>query len=88
MKYQIIFTKKAVKEVKQLRKTDIPRIIEKAESLGHNPRPEGSKKLVGSKEDLWRVRVGDYRIIYLIEEEIKIVKVTKIGHRKDIYRKK
>ena len=56
MKYQVIFTKKAAKEVKQLHKTDIPRIIEKAESLGENPRPEGSKKLVGSKEDLWRIR--------------------------------
>ena len=88
MKYQVIFTKKAAKEVKQLNKTDIPRIIEKAESLGNDPRPEGSKKLVGSKEDLWRVRVGDYRIIYLIEEEVKIIKVTKIAHRKDIYRKK
>jgi len=88
LKYQVIFTKKAAKEVKQLNKTDIPRIIEKAESLGNDPRPEGSKKLVGSKEDLWRVRVGDYRIIYLIEEEVKIIKVTKIAHRKDIYRKK
>ena len=88
MKYQVIFTKRAAKEVKQLNKTDIPRIIEKAESLGNDPRPEGSKKLAGSKEDLWRVRVGDYRIIYLIEEEVKIVKVTKIGHRKDAYRKK
>jgi mRNA interferase RelE/StbE len=88
LKYQVIFTKNAAKEVKQLNRTDIPRIIEKAESLGDNPRPEGSKKLVGSKQDIWRIRVGNYRIIYLIEEEVKIVKVTKIAHRKDVYRKK
>lgn len=88
MKYQVIFTKKVAKEIRQLNKKDIPRIIEKAESLAQDPRPEGSKKLSGIKDDFWRVRVGNYRIIYLIEEEIKIVQISKIGHRKDIYRKK
>lgn len=88
MKYQVIFTKKVSREIRQLNKKDIPRIIEKAESLEQDPRPEGSKKLSGIKEDFWRVRVGNYRIIYLIEEEIKIVKITKVGHRKNVYRKK
>ncbi len=89
MKYQVIFTKKVAKAILQLNKKDIPLIIEKAESLEQDPRPEGSKKLAGTKEEFWRVRVGIYRIVYLIEDdEIKIVKITKVGHRKDIYRKK
>ena len=88
MKYQVIFTKKVAKAIRQLNKKDIPRIIEKAESLEQDPRPEGSKKLSGTQVDFWRIRVGNYRIIYLIKDEIKIVKITKVGHRKDIYRKK
>jgi len=41
-----------------------------------------------SEENLWRLRVGDYRIIYLIEDDIKIIEIRKIGHRKDVYKKK
>lgn len=88
MKYQVIITKKVSREIRQLNKRDIPRIIEKAESLERDPRPEGSKKLSGFKGDFWRVRVGSYRIIYLIEEEIKIIKIAKVAHRKDVYPKK
>jgi mRNA interferase RelE/StbE len=61
------------------------KIIEKAESLSEEPYPVGCKKLSGTIENLWRVRIGNYRIIYLVEEKIKIIKVTKIGHRKDVY---
>ena len=50
------------------------------------PRPAGSKKLQGASENLWRIRTGDYRIIYAIEDTIKIIEIRKIGHRKDIYR--
>ena len=49
------------------------------------PRPPGSKKLVNSKEQTWRIRVGDYRILYTIEDQIKIVDIRKVGHRKDVY---
>ena len=88
MRYQVLFTKKVAKAIRQLNKKDISRIIEKAESLGNDPRPEGSKKLKGAQNDYWRIRVGSYRIIYLIKDEVKIVKITKVGHRKDIYRGK
>jgi mRNA interferase RelE/StbE len=55
------------------------------DSLANNPRPNGSKKLVSQKETLWRIRVGDYRIIYSIEDVLKILEIRRIGHRKDIY---
>ena len=85
MIYQVIFVRSISKRLKKIAKIEVVKIIEKAESLSKNPRPVGSKKLSGTTENLWRVRVGNYRIIYLIEEEIKIVKVTKVSHRKNIY---
>jgi len=55
------------------------------DALEENPRPSGCKKLKDATENLWRIRVGDYRIIYVIADEVKIVDVRKVGHRKDIY---
>lgn len=55
------------------------------ESLEAEPRPSGVVKLAGAS-DLYRIRVGDYRIIYSIEDQVKIVLVEKVGHRRDVYR--
>ncbi|MES1217243.1 MAG: type II toxin-antitoxin system RelE/ParE family toxin, partial [Bacteroidota bacterium] len=55
-------------------------------SLAQNPRPLGVKKLKGSTEDLYRIRSGDYRVIYSVDDEIRIVDIRKVGHRKDIYK--
>lgn len=54
--------------------------------LGYNPKPIGYKKLKGIKEDIFRIRIGDYRILYTIEEKIKIVDIRTIKHRKDAYK--
>lgn len=56
------------------------------DGLSSNPRPDGSKKLKGSDENMWRIRIGDYRVIYIIEDEIKVINVRKVGNRKDIYK--
>jgi mRNA interferase RelE/StbE len=72
------------KELRQLPKPFIARIVEKIESLGDNPRPHGCEKVRG--HELWKVRVGVYRILYTINEEQHIVHVYRIGHRRDIYR--
>ena len=61
------------------------RLTEAIEGLESNPRPHGVKKLEGH-DNLWRVRVGDYRIIYTIEDGRLLVLVVKIGHRGDVYR--
>jgi mRNA interferase RelE/StbE len=53
--------------------------------LVNNPRPDGCKKLVGL-DNIYRIRVGLYRIVYRIEDEILYIEVIKIGHRKDVYR--
>jgi len=54
--------------------------------LSDDPKPHGCKKLKATDEDLYRVRSGDYRIVYAIAEEIKIINIRRIRHRKDIYR--
>jgi mRNA interferase RelE/StbE len=83
--YAIRFKKSAEKELERLPAQIIKRISKAIDLLTENPRPAGSKKLEGQKESLWRIRIGDYRVIYLVEDVIKIVEIRKIGHRKDIY---
>jgi mRNA interferase RelE/StbE len=52
--------------------------------LGHTPRPAGRKKLKGYKNQ-WRVRVGDWRVVYIIDDAAKVVSVTRIAHRREVY---
>jgi len=85
LSYQVAIRKQALKEMDRL-PTKTSRQISKAiDQLAENPRPHGCKKLKGEHEYMWRIRVGDYRVLYIIEDQIKIVEVRKIGHRKDIY---
>ena len=86
MSFKIVYSKSALKEIKSLPAIYAKKIIEKSEQLSENPRPSGCKKLVGSKEELWRIRVGDYRILYTIEDQIKIVDIRSVGNRKDVYK--
>lgn len=84
--YSVVVSDTAEKELFQLPLKMIEKIIPVLKSLEENPRPAGSKKLKGYK-NLWRSRVGDYRIIYSIDDVVLLVDVRAIGHRKDIYRK-
>lgn len=85
-RYTVVLTQTAEKELRRLPYKVIEKIVAVLKSLEENPRPSGCKKLKGYK-DLWRVRVGDYRLIYAIEDVIMLVDVREIGHRKDIYDK-
>ena len=85
MSYEVVFVARAIKDLRPIPRNHQGRIIEKAESLGVDPYPAGSLKLKGMKEELWRVRVGDYRILYAVDDSIKIVEIRRVGHRKDIY---
>ncbi len=67
-----------------LRLTVNNKILRAILNLKNNPRPIGSKKLKGNSEN-WRIRVGNYRIVYSIDDKISIVDIRKVGHRKDIY---
>ena len=83
-KYSVVLTRSAEKSLTRLPNTITKSIIALLEALQNNPRPAGCKKLKGYK-NLWRIRIGEYRIIYAIEEVILLVDVREIGHRKDIY---
>ena len=83
-RYRIEVKKSAVKELSQIPKKDLVKIVKKINSLADNPGPNGSKKL--SREDKYRIRYGNYRILYLIKDDLLIICVIKVAHRKDIYR--
>lgn len=86
MKYNIQISRKIAKKLLRLPKKDQKKIIEKIDLLIENPKPEGYKKLSGKNDPaLYRIRVGDYRIIYAIEEDCLIILIVEVGHRKDIY---
>ncbi len=89
MNYQLEISPAAQRDLKKLAKqpgTTLQRIRDVIDELETDPRPHGVKKLQG-EENLYRIRVGDYRIIYSIEEKKLIVLVIRIGHRRDIYKK-
>jgi mRNA interferase RelE/StbE len=83
-KYAIDTKPSARRELENLSDSLIARLVPKIEGLAANPRPSGCRKLRGYK-DLWRIRVGDYRVVYIIDDDRKMVSVTRIAHRKDIY---
>jgi len=81
--YKITWKKSALKELKTLDKTVIGKILEKIEPLQNNPRPEGTKKLKGYNL-LYRIRYGNYRIVYRIKDRELIIEIIRVGHRKNI----
>ena len=85
MSYRIYIEKSAQKTLSKIPVSDQDKIIETIKNFSANPRPPGVKKL--SNRDAWRIRIGNYRIIYEIEDNRLIVIVINIGHRKDIYRR-
>ena len=83
MTYQVVLTPLATKQIEKLPQNIQPRIRAKIRDLADNPRPSGVKKLKSSIK--YRVRVGDYRIVYEIQDDVLVVTVVRVGHRKDVY---
>ncbi|MDC0977691.1 type II toxin-antitoxin system RelE/ParE family toxin [bacterium] len=81
--YELFITKKATKEAVKIPKNYLLRINKLIKKLIYNPFPQGVKKLVGSEKN-YRIRIGDYRVIYTVEE--KTIKIVSILHRRDAYR--
>lgn len=83
-RYEVRFRKSVSKDLDPIPKRDVQRIIEAIDTLGDNPRPPQSRKLSGPEK--YRLRCGVYRILYEIQDDVLVVCVVKIGHRKDVYR--
>jgi mRNA interferase RelE/StbE len=84
--YSLSIKPSAAKEIQSISdKATLMRLIEKVKSLATQPRPLGSEKLAG-RPNLYRVRQGNYRVIYSVDDEARVVDVVKVGHRRDVYR--
>lgn len=84
MTYRIEIDRPARKALEALDAVTHTRIVEAIRNLAENPRPAGCTKLTG--REAWRIRIGNYRVIYEIHDRVLVVTVLEIGHRKDIYR--
>ena len=86
MSYNIEFSRKAERQFKALTNQIQKRLKPKIDALAQNPRPRGVKKLEG-EDELYRIRVGDYRVIYQVRDDVLIVLVVSLGDRKEIYKR-
>ena len=82
--YRLEIKRTAAKEIGDLPKADCRRVVAKIQLLARDPRPHGCEKLSGAEK--YRVRQGDYRILYEIDDSAKVVTVVKIGNRREVYR--
>jgi mRNA interferase RelE/StbE len=83
--YTVLYDPKALKELTKLDKSAARRIVKAIDALSVDPRPSGTRTLVGYP-DLWRIRVGDYRVIYTTKDAEFVVLVLRIAHRSNVYR--
>ena len=84
MAYQVNLKRSAEKELDALHANLRERVIKHLLTLGENPRPAGSKKLQG--QESYRLRVGDYRVLYSVDDQTKQVTIIAVGHRREVYR--
>lgn len=86
MSYRILIDSRAAKQLERLPKPIAGRIDQAIAALADHPRPPASKLLRGKLKNGWRVRIGDYRILYRIDDERQEVAIFHIGHRREVYR--
>jgi mRNA interferase RelE/StbE len=82
--YSVVIKSSAQKELDVLDDAVFRRIDRKILALGENPRPAGCKKLKGYK-DQWRIRIGEWRVVYLVDDSAKFVSITRVAHRREVY---
>ena len=83
--YQVLLERSAERDLRRLPSDVHDQMIEAIGALAGDPCPPGCRKLAGSKND-WRIRTGDYRIVYEIADAVRIVRVHRVRHRRDVYR--
>lgn len=83
-KFRLVFKKSVAKDLRDLPKKDVSRILKCCAALAEDPRGQGCEKLTG--QDGYRVRQGSCRIIYEIQDDVLVVVVVKVAHRRDVYR--
>jgi mRNA interferase RelE/StbE len=82
--YAVELKPSARKELESLPDNILTRVVRKLELLAEDPRPAGCKKLRGYK-DQWRLRFGDWRVVYIVDDAAKLVSITRVAHRREVY---
>lgn len=85
--YAVRWADTALRDLRAVAERDRARIIAAGDALGADPRPPGCKRMKGQPR-LWRIRVGDYRVLYEIADAVLLVVVGKVGHRREVYRRR
>ncbi len=85
MTYKIEFENRIEKQLTEIPRNDVKKLIKRIEKLADTPFPAGHEKLQGT-ENLYRIRQGDYRVLYSVFEDRLVVLVVKVGHRREVYR--
>jgi mRNA interferase RelE/StbE len=84
--YKVRIKRSAAKEIEAIgQRRDRQRVVKRIAALAADPRPLGCERLAG-RSDLYRVRVGKYRVLYAIDDAVRVVLVVKVGHRRDVYK--
>lgn len=82
--YRVVITRSAAKELEEVPRKDREKIVSKIRALGSEPRPVGSEKLAGDEK--YRIRHGNYRVLYQIDDGAVVVTVVRVAHRREVYR--
>lgn len=83
--YKLVFRESVSKDLRPIPNKDVARVLQRIEELQEDPRPAGSEKLSG--QERYRIRQGVYRITYEVSDELLVVRVVKVGHRKHVYKR-
>ena len=87
MAYEVEFEAQVAKQLRDMQRADLQRVMDRVKALADDPRPQGSEKLAGMA-NAWRIRSGNYRVVYTIDDPAQVVTVTRVGHRRDVYRRR
>jgi mRNA interferase RelE/StbE len=85
VRYSVEFKPSAARQLSKLPRLEQVRIGHRIEALSVDPRPHGVEKIKGA-EDLFRIRVGDYRVVYALFDDRLLILIVKVGHRREVYR--
>jgi mRNA interferase RelE/StbE len=87
MTHQVDMESQVLKQIRDLPVADQYRVLDRIKALAEEPRPNGCEKLAGMR-DAWRIRSGNYRIVYRVDDAAEVVTVTRVGYRREVYRRK
>ena len=87
MAYEVELEPQVANELRDSQRGDLRRVVDRIRQLADDPRPQGCEKLAGMT-NAWRIRSGNYRVVYTVDDRAQVVTITRVGHRRDVYRRR